>query len=107
MGAADPNAPTTLGAADPNAPAALGAADPNALILDAFPDHHDFTEAEIRRAASRSRALVVTEKDAVKLAEHATALGGVSVHVLTLEVVWEEGEAEAHAVIERLTGART
>ena len=76
------------------------------LALAAFPDHHDFTDTEVRDVVSDGHAMVVTEKDAVKLAELGAALDGVAVHVLTLDVVWEEGEAEARAVIDRLVGAR-
>ena len=77
------------------------------LDLVAFPDHHDFSAADVRRVVAEGRALVVTEKDAVKLAEHGAALDGVAVHVLTLEVVWEEGEAEARTAVDRLLEART
>lgn len=75
------------------------------LVLAAFPDHYDFTDSEVRDVVAGGHSLVVTEKDAVKLAELGPALEGVSVHVLTLEVVWEEGEAEARAAVARLLGA--
>jgi tetraacyldisaccharide 4'-kinase len=88
------------------AASALGTGSEDAVPLEAFPDHHEFSDAEIRRVTSGGRALVVTEKDAVKLAEHAAALASVSVHVLTLDVVWEEGEADARAAVDRLLEAR-
>ncbi len=76
--------------------------------LAAFPDHHEFTEGEVREVARWGAALVVTEKDAVKLAEGpaAAALGGRRVHVLTLELVWEEGRELADAAVERMMRAR-
>lgn len=60
--------------------------------LRAFPDHHDFTGADVRRAEKRARGrpIVVTEKDAVKLARWADELRDV--YVLEEELRWDWGE---------------
>ncbi|MEQ9570050.1 MAG: tetraacyldisaccharide 4'-kinase [Longimicrobiales bacterium] len=80
-----------------------------AVELTAFPDHHEFTEGEAREMARRGTALVVTEKDAVKLAQGpvAAALGDRRVHVLTLDLAWEEGRELADAAVARILRART
>ena len=51
--------------------ASVEAAGCEVRLLEAFPDHHEFTEDDLERILDRSggRAVVVTEKDAVKLAE--------------------------------------
>ena len=49
-----------------------------------------FRDVERMRALAGDRPLVVTEKDAVKLAAHAEALG--SAYVLTEELRWAWGE---------------
>jgi tetraacyldisaccharide 4'-kinase len=61
------------------------------MPLVAFPDHHEFAADDLRPLAARHRDWVVTEKDAVKLAEHAELLTDVRVRVLGLRLVWEEG----------------
>lgn len=77
--------------------------------LAAFPDHHEFTEGEVRAVARRAAALVVTEKDAVKLADGpaAAGLGDRRVHVLTLDLVWEAGRDHVEAAVERVVAARS
>jgi tetraacyldisaccharide 4'-kinase len=67
--------------------------------LAAFPDHYDYREADARalRARAGGRAIVITEKDAVKLSAHAAVLGPVRVLVQALR--WESGEAELRASI--------
>lgn len=57
-----------------------------------FPDHHCYTRDDVSMIASRrgSRAVVVTEKDAVKLDAFADLLPGA--RVLSLVVEFEEGE---------------
>jgi tetraacyldisaccharide 4'-kinase len=67
--------------------------------LLAFADHHDFTPADVRRIRSLAggRAVVVTEKDAVKLAPLAELLGPS--RVLLQDLRWEEGEAELRSAI--------
>jgi tetraacyldisaccharide 4'-kinase len=60
--------------------------------LVAYADHHDFTDADVKRARERAgaRPIVVTEKDAVKLGGLADALGDA--WVLRERVVWDWGE---------------
>lgn len=67
--------------------------------LMAFPDHHEFTEADARamRRAAGARPVVVTEKDAVKLLHFTATLGDV--RVLVQRIVWEEGEAAVRALV--------
>ncbi|WP_405285114.1 tetraacyldisaccharide 4'-kinase [Gaopeijia maritima] len=76
------------------------------VTLDPFPDHHEFTPGDVRRvvAAAREAALVVTEKDAVKLREPELrgALNGRMVHVMVLEPVWESGRDEVTGALSRL-----
>jgi tetraacyldisaccharide 4'-kinase len=69
--------------------------------LLAFPDHHPYDAADVGRITRRAagRALVVTEKDAVKLIEHAAALPDA--RVLALDVELESGEADLRAAIAR------
>ncbi len=71
--------------------------------LKAFPDHHDFREAEVTSVVQEAagRPVVVTEKDAVKW-ELLEATRGAPVQVLYQELTWEEGEA---AMEELLMGA--
>ena len=59
--------------------------------LLAYPDHHEFTEADARRIRrdAGARPVSVTEKDAVKLAPFASILGDV--RVLTQTLRWESG----------------
>ena len=60
--------------------------------LVAFADHHEYTPADIVRLEKRAsgRAIVVTQKDAVKLKAHAGTLGHA--YVLTEAVCWDWGE---------------
>ncbi len=60
--------------------------------LEAFPDHHGYTERDARRLFQRAggRPLACTEKDAVKLAPWAPLLGDV--FVLADEIRWDWGE---------------
>lgn len=62
--------------------------------LLAFRDHHDYCVGDIRRIrkAADGRAVVVTEKDAVKLTPWASDLSGA--YVLTQRIFWELGRAE-------------
>jgi len=64
-----------------------------------FPDHHDYGPVDLRTLATRSEGgtLVVTEKDAVKLATRLDS--SVDVRVLPLETVFEEGEGELESLI--------
>ncbi|NNF39431.1 MAG: hypothetical protein HKN71_12240, partial [Gemmatimonadetes bacterium] len=61
------------------------------LPLVAFPDHHDFGADDLEPIAARHRSWIVTEKDAVKLVEHADLLSDVRIRVLGLRLVWEHG----------------
>jgi tetraacyldisaccharide 4'-kinase len=60
--------------------------------LVAFPDHHEYTPGDVARLAGRGkdRPLVITEKDAVKLRNHADTLG--EAYVLCEDVRWDWGE---------------
>lgn len=71
---------------------------PGAELL-AFPDHHDFTEEDVRAVRRRAgdRTVVVTEKDAVKLAAMGELLGPS--RVLVQDLRWEEGEQEIRRLI--------
>lgn len=80
-----------------------------ALPLLPFPDHHEFDLEDVMAVAraAAGRPLVVTEKDAVKLAEFPDALEGVPVHVLRLGLEWEAGEDRVRAVMGRLLETRS
>jgi tetraacyldisaccharide 4'-kinase len=72
--------------------------------LMAFPDHHEFGAGDVEALsrAAEEATLVVTEKDAVKLAEYAARLPGA--RVLALTVRWEAGESAVEAVVSRFVG---
>ena len=61
--------------------------------LLAFPDHHEFSSADLERIgrAARGRVVAITEKDAVKLRDRPDV--SFEVRVMTLAVVIESGEA--------------
>ncbi len=87
----------------------LGEASPgDETPLLAFPDHHEFDLEDVMAVArvAAGRPVVVTEKDAVKLAEFPDALSGVAVHVLRLGLHWEAGEAEVRALMGRVAGGQ-
>jgi tetraacyldisaccharide 4'-kinase len=67
--------------------------------VEARPDHHEFTEREARGARARAgdRPIVMTEKDAVKLIDHAELLGDA--WVLRSRLAWDWGEAELRALV--------
>lgn len=58
-----------------------------------FPDHHDYTEDEVRRIATEAeregRTIVATEKDAVKLARLTAT--PASVRILCSRIEWDRG----------------
>lgn len=83
---------------------ASGEGSRNAYALSAFPDHHEFTDADLREAVRAGRRLIVTEKDAMKLRERRDTLGDLPVHVLTLVVDWEAGEDEVRTLLTDLVG---
>ena len=68
----------------------------------AFPDHHEYTGADLQRVrqAAGARVVVVTEKDAVKLRAHAPTLPEVRVLALDVEI-----EAGAELLLRRLREA--
>ena len=72
--------------------------------LLAFADHHEYCHDDVRRivAAANGRSVVVTEKDAVKLAMWASELPGA--HVLTQRIVWELGRDEVEMKIREVVG---
>ena len=82
------------GVAGPEGFAALvrGETRANADLL-AFPDHHEFSSADLERIGRTAggRPVAITEKDAVKLRERPSV--PFEVCVLTLAVVVESGEA--------------
>ena len=71
-----------------NVETALG----GSVELMSYADHHEFTSEDVRALAHRagSRQVVVTEKDAVKLAAFSTQLPNA--RVLSQELRWEDGE---------------
>ena len=64
------------------------------VALLAFPDHHEYSNADVGRivTVAGGRAIVMTEKDAVKLARRASDLPHAL--VLTQRIVWESGRDE-------------
>ena len=70
--------------------------------LLAFADHHPYGRRDVARIGRRAagRPVVLTEKDAVKLAPHASALG--EVWVLSEELRWSWGEAELRGRLDAL-----
>jgi tetraacyldisaccharide-1-P 4'-kinase len=71
----------------------------------AFEDHHVFTERDARAAVRRAsgRPIVVTEKDAVKLAPFADMLG--ETWVLTQRLEWDWGEDAVRARLEEIAAS--
>lgn len=73
------------------------------VVLRAFPDHHDYSEQDVRRAIrdAPGRTVVATEKDAVKL-ERLSATPP-DTRILSSRILWNSGEAEVRAAIEAVT----
>ncbi len=67
----------------------------------AFPDHHPFSEKDVRRIVERAhgRPIVTTEKDAVKLRIFSEDLPRT--YVLRLRVAWDFGEDAVMELIRR------
>jgi tetraacyldisaccharide 4'-kinase len=65
--------------------------------LVAFPDHHEYTPADVARVQERAagRPIVITEKDAVKLNDYMGTLRDA--YVLAEEVRWDWGEKDFRA----------
>jgi tetraacyldisaccharide 4'-kinase len=74
------------------------------VALLAFPDHHEYRDDDIRRitTVADGRSVVMTEKDAVKLAPWASELPDA--HVLTQRIVWESGRDELEMRISEAVG---
>ena len=68
----------------------------------AFPDHHPFSERDVRRILERSagRPVVITEKDAVKLGPFSQQLP--ETYVLRLRVSWDFGQDAVMELIRRV-----
>jgi tetraacyldisaccharide 4'-kinase len=95
------------GVADPGSfERLLGASLPGQVELLAFPDHHAFGASDARRirALAGSRTVVVTEKDAVKLAALSAELP--EVRVLVLAVHPERGERAIEDALQRTVFGR-
>lgn len=77
------------------------------LDRESYPDHYDYTRAEVRLLIHRANLLgatvVTTEKDAVKLHPDERA----QVHVLPIELVWEDKGAITRFVADALTKFRS
>ncbi|MDT8368342.1 MAG: tetraacyldisaccharide 4'-kinase [Longimicrobiales bacterium] len=67
-----------------------------------FPDHHRYTRGEIHRLREGTYPLVVTEKDAVKIARFAP--DARDIRVLEQEVVVEAGAGMLESVVDTLVG---
>ena len=67
----------------------------------AFPDHHPFSETDVRRIIERAggRPVVITEKDAVKLRTFAKEMPKTC--VLRLRVAWDFGQDAVMELIRR------
>ena len=67
----------------------------------AFPDHHPFTNQDVRRIVERAggRPVVTTEKDAVKLRAFSEEMPRT--HVLRLRVAWDFGQDAVMELIRR------
>lgn len=76
--------------------------------LLAFPDHHDFTEADLESIRRRAggRGVVTTEKDAVRLPDGGAELGRRT-RVLRLRVEEEDGATELRKVLLEATARGT
>ena len=72
-----------------------------------FPDHHEYTEDDMRRiraeAEGEGRTIVATEKDAVKMARLTST--PESVRVLRSRIDWDWGEGAMHALLDRVVGS--
>lgn len=112
----DADGPGPRQADDPGALVLTAIARPDAFARDveeitggpvdvhAFADHHDFTLADAREARARAgdRPVFVTEKDAVKLEEHADELGDV--RVVMQHLAWDWGEEEVRERVRAIFG---
>ena len=103
---AEPPAGDVLAVCGVARPEAFGAAVQRGVegevALVTFSDHHAYAAADARRLRkqARGRPLVVTEKDAVKLAPMAHILGDA--YVLADELCWDWGEERLRAGVRSL-----
>ena len=67
----------------------------------AFPDHHPFSDKDVRRIVERAggRPVVTTEKDAVKLRTYSQEMPRT--YVLRLRVAWDFGQDAVMELIRR------
>ena len=67
----------------------------------AFPDHHPFSDRDVRRIVERAggRPVVITEKDAVKLRTFSKEMP--KMYVLRLRVAWDFGQDAVMGLIRR------
>ncbi len=81
----------------------------NEVFLHAFPDHYDYTPADLEtvknafdRSISRSKIILTTEKDAMRLKQDALKeiAGSMPIYYLPMEVVFHP---EDHKVFHQLT----
>ena len=72
--------------------------------LLAFADHHEYSDIDVRRIVTEAsgRVIVVTEKDAVKLAPRRSELPDT--RVMTQRLLWESGREEIEMRIGRALG---
>ncbi len=80
-------------------------ADGGARVRDlAWPDHHRYRSQDVRRMVVAARdvdAVIITEKDAVKL-RHLWPAGGPQPLVARLDVIWSDGGRLLAAPLDRL-----
>ncbi len=82
--------------------------DLGAVIIESlrYPDHHDYAEREMRDVleqaeAKGAEAIVITEKDAVKIpTEVVQAKWPIPVYVICVEVTFQSGRTEFHDLLE-------
>lgn len=86
--------------------ASVRAAGHEVRLLEAFPDHHEFTSVDLERLLERSEgeSIVVTEKDAVKLID-LPGTSDVPIFVLNQVLVWGEDPGPLVDVVIRRIGA--
>jgi tetraacyldisaccharide 4'-kinase len=68
-----------------------------------FEDHHFYTEAELRSiiafAKTQNASILTTEKDMVKLKEHAALVEQAPLFFMPMRIVFLNGEADFHGMI--------
>ena len=87
--------------------------DLGAVIIESlrYPDHHDYAEREMRDVleqaeAKGAEAIVITEKDAVKIPTAVVrAKWPIPVYVICVEVTFQSGHAAFHALLEKKLAA--